>query len=50
MDKCMIRDTEEIQKKVQTILGDDVSVQVVSCKEIRIEENGKYKVVKSSIK
>ena len=39
----------EIQEKIHTVLGGDMSVQVEICDKIKLEENGKYKVVKSKI-
>lgn len=39
----------EIQEKIQPILGDDISIHVKICDKIKLEENGKYKVVKNNI-
>jgi hypothetical protein len=38
-----------IQENIRTVLGDDMSIHVEICDKIKLEENGKYKVVKSKI-
>jgi phenylacetate-CoA ligase len=40
---------KEIQAKIQSVIGEDMTIQVVMCDKIDIEENGKYKVVKNNI-
>jgi phenylacetate-CoA ligase len=50
MDDHEQKDTiEEIQTKIQPVIGEEMRIQIKMCDQIDIEENGKYKVVKSSV-
>ena len=40
----------EIQKRIQAVVIEPMDIKVEACKKIDIEENGKFKVVKSTVK
>jgi hypothetical protein len=43
------KDIMGIQENIQTVLGNAMSIHMEICDKIKLEENGKYKVVKSKI-